>query len=75
MRGYPWVEWAQSSEKLVMLFCNLDAIYMAIYTLGNTLRCTFMVYTIQYRGCFFKKWGNKTKRRAVHQDKWLGIFL
>ena len=44
------MEWAQSSEKLVMLFCNLDAIYMAIYTLGNTLRCTFMVCTIQYRG-------------------------
>lgn len=48
-----WTGTSKGTEKLVMLLCNVDAVYIAIYTLGHTLRCTFMLCTIQYRGFFF----------------------
>ena len=42
-----WNGTHRGSEKLVMLFCNLGAVYIDVYSPGNTSRCTFMVGTLQ----------------------------
>ena len=57
-----------------MLFCNLDAVYMAIYILGNTLRCTFMVCTIQYRGFFFLKMRKQDQEEGCASRKMVKYF-